>query len=333
MKTTATISALLGLASFTSAHYTFDKLLVNDVKQGGDNTYIRKHTRGYMPTKGTEILAKDFTCNTNAQPAPQVMTVKPGDKIGFQQAFGANAIEHPGPTQVYMTAAPNGAKSADGSGDWFKVAQSLICKAGNAESLRNKAWCSWGENNVNFVMPETVPDGEYLVRAEHIALHGAHAGAAEFYYACAQIKVQGSKATAAPGPTTKIPGVYAVKDKAINFSLWGSSTAYNETPGIPVIAGGEIRGSADGKSGDKRVAAPGASGSSNAAPANNNNAAAPANNNNAAAPANNNNNNAAPAGNNNKKPVGSKDFGGNDNNAAAAGSSGCKSRRARRSNN
>ncbi|KAK8100387.1 hypothetical protein PG999_010761 [Apiospora kogelbergensis] len=309
MKTTATLSALLGLATMTSAHYTFDKLLVNEVKQGGDNTYIRKHTRGYMPTKGTEILAKDFTCNTNAQAAPQVMTVKPGDKIGFQQAFGANGIEHPGPTQVYMTLAPNGAKSADGSGDWFKVAQSLICKAGNAESLRKDAWCSWGENNVNFVMPESVPDGEYLVRAEHIALHGAHAGAAEFYYSCAQIK---------------IPGVYAVKDKAINFSLWGSSTSYPEIPGIPVIAGGEIRGSADGKSGDKRVAAPGASGAKSAA-APSNNAAAP--NNNAAAPSNNNaaapsNGNAAPAGNG---------FGGNTNKAASASSSGCKSRRAKRS--
>ncbi|KAK7954345.1 hypothetical protein PG996_015229 [Apiospora saccharicola] len=322
MKTTATLSALIGLASLTSAHYTFDKLLVNDVKQGGDNTYIRKHTRGYMPTKGTEILAKDFTCNTNAQAAPQVMTVKPGDKIGFQQAFGANGIEHPGPTQVYMTLAKNGdSKKEDGSGDWFKVAQSLICKAGNAESLRNDAWCSWKENNVNFVMPESVPDGEYLVRAEHIALHGAHAGAAEFYYACAQIKVQGSKATAAPGPTTKIPGVYAVKDKAINFSLWGSSTSYPEIPGIPVIAGGEMRGSADGKSGDKRVAAAGASGSSSA-PATNNNAAA--------APAAPSGGNAAPAPSNNG---GNKGFGGNTSAAAAAGApaSSCKARRVKRS--
>ncbi|KAK7911465.1 fungal cellulose binding domain protein [Apiospora marii] len=317
MKTTATLSALIGLASLTSAHYTFDKLLVNDVKQGGDNSYIRKHTRGYMPTKGEEILGKDFTCNTNAQAAPQVMTVKPGDKIGFQQAFGANGIEHPGPTQVYMTAAKNGAKSEDGTGDWFKVAQSLICKAGNAESLRSDAWCSWKENNVNFVMPESVPDGEYLVRAEHIALHGAHAGAAEFYYACAQIKVEGSKATAAPGPTTKIPGVYAVKDKAINFSLWGSSTSYPETPGIPVIAGGEIRGSADGKSGDKRVAAAGASGSSSA-PATNSNAAAP--------PAGNNNNNGG------ANPFGNKGFGGNSKAVASsdAPASSCKSRRVKR---
>ncbi|KAK7967861.1 uncharacterized protein PG986_002138 [Apiospora aurea] len=316
MKTSVTISAILGLAGLSSAHYTFDKLLVNDVKQGGDNTYIRKHTRGYMPTKGDEILSKDFVCNTNAQAAPQVMTVKPGDKIGFQQAFGANGIEHPGPTQVYMTAAKNGAKNEDGSGEWFKVAQSKICKAGNAESLRTDAWCSWKENNVNFVMPESVPDGEYLVRAEHIALHGAHAGAAEFYYACAQIKVQGSKATAISGPTTKIPGVYAVKDKAINFSLWGSSTSYPETPGIDVIAGGEIRGSADGKTGDKRVAAPGGSGaSSNKA---------------AAAPAANINNNAAPApfNNNNNGGMG---FGGKANvNAAAAGSSSCQNRKAKR---
>ena len=74
-----------------------------------------------------------------------------------------------------------------------------------------------------------MPDGEYLVRAEHIALHGAHAGAAEFYYACAQVKIQGSKATALPeGERVTIPGVYQTTDKAVRMVTDGLSTFVND---------------------------------------------------------------------------------------------------------
>lgn len=308
MKTTG-ITALFGLASMASAHYTFDKLLINDKKVGGDNTYIRKHDRGYMPTKGTQILEQDFVCNQNAKSAPQVITVKPGDKVGLQQAFGADGIQHPGPTQVYAMATKDAKAETGANGDWFKVAQSLICKAGSPESLRNDAWCSWDENNVNFHVPETLPDGEYLVRAEHIALHGAHAGQAEFYYACLQMKVEGSKAQALPAvKTAKIPGVYAVKDKAINFSLWGSATSYPEIPGnLDVMPGGEIRGSADGKSGDKIQVVPGGA-SANSAPA----------------PTQNNSNN-----NNQGQSQNAGNNGGN-NGAAVGAKASCKKRRAAR---
>ena len=321
MKTTG-ITALFGLASMASAHYTFDKLLVNDQKVGGDNTYIRKHDRGYMPTKGTQILEQDFVCNQNAKAAPQVVTVKPGDKVGLQQAFGANGIQHPGPTQVYMMATKDAKAETGVNGDWFKVAQSLICKAGSAESLRTDAWCSWDENNVNFHVPDTIPDGEYLVRAEHIALHGAHAGQAEFYYACLQMKVQGSQATALPAmKTTKIPGVYAVKDKAINFSLWGRATSYPEIPGnLDVIPGGEIRGSADGKTGDKiQKVAGGASASSTPAETQTNNA------NNTPAQTQNNNANNTPAQTQNNSGNTST-----SNNAAVGAKASCKKRRAAR---
>ncbi|KAM0237905.1 hypothetical protein ACHAP5_008803 [Fusarium lateritium] len=91
---------------------------------------------------------------------------------------------------------------------------------------------------------------EYLIRGEHIALHGAHGGEAEFYYACAQMEVTGNSASSIPGTSVKIPGVYKQDDPAVNFSLWGSSTAYDVTPGPDVIPGGTIRGSADGASGD-----------------------------------------------------------------------------------
>ncbi|WKT52264.1 hypothetical protein QSH57_002778 [Fusarium oxysporum f. sp. vasinfectum] len=257
MKTTTYVSALLSLASAVSAHYTFDKLTLAGVQQGTDNEYIRKHQNGYMPTKFKGIpdgsispTDKDFTCNKGSTPSANVFKVKAGDEIGLKQAFGGTGMQHPGPIQVY--AAPVKDATSDSPYDlkWYKIHQALICKSGNAESLRSTAWCSWDEDSVHFKIPSTLPDGQYLIRGEHIALHGAHDGQAEFYYACAQVEVSGNSATTIPGTSVSIPGVYKQDDAAVNFSLWGSSTSYDVMPGPDVIPGGTIRGSADGAGGD-----------------------------------------------------------------------------------
>lgn len=256
MKTTGTFAAILGLLSAANAHYTFDKLLVNGKQVGGDNTYIRKHSNGYMPIKFKNIpggsispLDADFACNKGATGAPQVIKVKAGDKIGLRQAFGANGIQHPGPSQIYLAPVSN-AKTDKGT-DWYKIHQSLICRQGSPESLRTDAWCSWNENNVWGVIPATIPNGQYLLRGEHIGLHGAHDGQAEFYVACAQIEVTGNAATSMPGKPVRFPGAYQQADAALNFSVWGRSTSYPVAPGSDVIPGGTIRGSASGAGGDK----------------------------------------------------------------------------------
>ncbi|KAF9775268.1 hypothetical protein IL306_006635 [Fusarium sp. DS 682] len=257
MKTTAYVSALLGLASAVSAHYTFDKLTLSGQQEGTDNEYIRKHQNGYMPTKFKGIPDgsispndKDFTCNKGSVPAPNVFKVKAGDEIGLKQAFGGTGMQHPGPIQVYAAPIKDATKDSSQDLKWYKIHQALICKSGNAESLRSTAWCSWDEDSVHFKIPSTLPDGQYLLRGEHIALHGAHDGQAEFYYACAQVEVTGNSATKIPGTSVSIPGVYKQDDPAVNFSLWGSSTSYDVMPGPDVIPGGTIRGSADGAGGD-----------------------------------------------------------------------------------
>ncbi|RYP69887.1 hypothetical protein DL771_005830 [Monosporascus sp. 5C6A] len=240
------------LAHLAAAHYTFNGLKINDQLVGRDWQYIRQHDRGYMPTFREEAAtSNDFRCNKNGGSGANtdVYTVKPGDKVGLRQAFNAGGIQHPGPVQMYLSLAPGSVKEYDGSGDWIKIAQELVCKPNPAPAdFQKDAWCSWGEDTVSFVVPQNIPEGEYLVRGEHIAVHGAHDGKAEFYYACAQIKVVGSTGTELPGEKVLIPGVYDVNDDAINFSVWGRSTSYPIAPGPDVAPGGTIRGSADGSS-------------------------------------------------------------------------------------
>ncbi|KAH7273182.1 hypothetical protein MRS44_003679 [Fusarium solani] len=265
-------SAVLASVASVYGHYTFDQLVVNDALEGTANTYIRKHQNGYMPTKfknppsgSITPLDADFSCNKGAVPAAQVFKVKAGDKVGLKMAYGGTGMAHPGPSQVYVSPVDNAA-SSDGSGDWYKIHQTLICKAGSAESLRTDAWCTWMEDQVWFNVPSSIPDGQYLVRGEHIGLHGAHNGEAEFYYACAQIEVAGNSATSMPGQSVKIPGVYKESDEAVNFSLWGSSTSYPVAPGPDVIPGGTIRGTADGATGDVTETVAGGESDSGSAP-------------------------------------------------------------------
>lgn len=204
-----------------------------------------------MPTKGDEILSDDFRCQPGAATGENtdVYTVKPGDKIKLKGAFGMTSIEHPGPAQVYMSKAPTGdVKTYDGSGDWFVVERQLLCGSPTNEGILTEAWCLWGQDGIEFTMPSRLPAGEYLIRAEHVPLHGAHDGGAEFYYACAQVKLEASSEKMwAPKRLVKIPGVYAVEDPDINFSIWDPSiTEYPYTPGPAVIIGGEVKGSANG---------------------------------------------------------------------------------------
>lgn len=263
-------TSILAAIPLASAHYTFGGLVHNGASVRRDWQYVREHTRTYMPTfKDEAATSNDFRCNKGAGSGAKtdVFTVKPGDSLGLRQAFDPSGMKHPGPAQVYVSLAPGSVKTYDGSGDWIKVHQSLLCKDPLvARDLQYDGWCMYGENKIEFEVPETLPDGEYLVRAEHIAIHGAHDGKAEFYYSCAQVRIQGSNATALPAgaETAKIPGVYKTDDAAINFSVWGGKTSYPLIPGIAVAPGGTVRGSADGKS---KAIVKVAGGSSGASPA------------------------------------------------------------------
>ena len=106
MKTAASI---LALAAAVQAHYTFDKIQVNGETIGQPWQYIREHTRGYMPTKGQQILENDFRCQPGGESGAKtdVYTVGTGDKVQFLGAYGMNSIEHPGKSSIVVALAPS----------------------------------------------------------------------------------------------------------------------------------------------------------------------------------------------------------------------------------
>ena len=106
------------------------------------------------------------------------MHAQPGDRSCANEAIGGN---HFGPVLVYMSKVDD-ASSADGSGEWFKVDE-----FGYDASSK-----TWGTDLLNencgkrsFKIPSKIPAGDYLVRAEAIALHTAgQQGGAQFYMSC-----------------------------------------------------------------------------------------------------------------------------------------------------
>ncbi|KAF2014306.1 lytic polysaccharide monooxygenase [Aaosphaeria arxii CBS 175.79] len=240
---TAALALIASSLPGVSAHYFFDKLVVNGE---ASSTYVRANTRAekYMPTKFINTfdnltpLSTDFRCNLGAtnKAAQDTANVKAGDSLAMVLGVGAT-MKHPGPAQVYMSKAPSTVAAYEGDGEWFKIHQETICNPDG--DIRTDAWCTWDKDRVSFEIPAGIEDGEYLVRTEHIGLHGAHAGEAEFYYACAQVSVSGG-GSLVPKDTVKIPGVYAQSDPEVNFSIWGTNKAYPEQGPGPVVFSGSL---------------------------------------------------------------------------------------------
>ncbi|KAH8666140.1 glycosyl hydrolase family 61-domain-containing protein [Ilyonectria robusta] len=225
------LTAAAALAQSASAHYIFSKLVLNGVASN-DWQYIRQTTRSecYMPTKFTNTFDNltpsdsDFRCNLGSfgnAANTDVADVAAGDTIAMK-LFYDGSIAHPGPGQVYMSKAPTGnVQEYEGDGDWFKIWEKTLCD--ESGDLTKTAWCAYGMSQFEFEIPADTPAGEYLVRAEHVGLHGAQNNEAEFFYSCAQIKVSGS-GTGSPSTTYKIPGIYDD-----SMTLWNGLNLWTAT--------------------------------------------------------------------------------------------------------
>ncbi|KAH7382364.1 glycosyl hydrolase family 61-domain-containing protein [Phaeosphaeria sp. MPI-PUGE-AT-0046c] len=242
---------LCAVAQVANAHYFFDTNIIGGVVQPGGK-YVRQSTRAtkYNPIKFSSNPAKDIRdnshidsadirCNQGASSAgkAEVLTVNAGDEVRFKLAVGAK-FQHPGPGFIYMSKAPGSVKTYDGSGDWFKIFEEGVCDGGDFTST---AWCDYNRDWIAAKIPKDTPNGEYLVRAEHIGVHRSHVNQPEHYVSCMQVKVQGG-GSGAPGPMVKFPGAYKATDPYANFSIYNGRKAF-PMPGPAVWTGGAGSGS------------------------------------------------------------------------------------------
>jgi hypothetical protein len=230
----STVLALAAALPTAFAHYNFEALIVNG-EVSEPYQYVRKTTNNNSPI--TDVTSKDIVCNAGGldkdiRAATKTMKVSPGDEVGFTVA---TEMGHPGPLSVYLSKAPDGTEASDylGDGDWFKVYEMTWKKIG-AEGVE---WANYmngqsgGIQNFTFTLPKDTPKGTYLMRAEHVGLHGAgEKNGAQFYIGCAQITVDGTGA-GKPSPLVKLPGAFKATDPSLLLSIYYPPVTKYDAPG------------------------------------------------------------------------------------------------------
>jgi cellulase len=131
---------------------------------------------------------------------------------------------------VYMSKVED-ATTADGSSDFFKVGE--FGYAADSET--------WGTDVLNencgkfdVTIPSTLAAGDYLLRAEAVALHTAsQVNGAQFYISCYQVRVSGGGAASPSG--VKFPGAYSATDPGIRVDIWSQDFNSYQIPGPEVV--------------------------------------------------------------------------------------------------
>ncbi|KAM0247150.1 hypothetical protein ACHAP5_004229 [Fusarium lateritium] len=230
--------ALAALSQVASAHYFFETSALNGA-ESKPFQYIRDFTRPtkYNPIKFSSnpptdirdnsfVDGEDIICNQGGSKSganTEVLEVKGGDVITFKLGVGGK-MGHPGPTLAYMSDAGGDVKSYDGSGDWFKIME------------EGDAWCNYDAATADVKIPQGTPNGEYLLRVEHIGVHRSHVNQPEHYVSCAQVKVTGGSAGKVDAEMTKFPGAYKETDEYANFSIYNGAKDF-PMPGPKVWSG------------------------------------------------------------------------------------------------
>ncbi|KAK7928565.1 fungal cellulose binding domain-containing protein [Apiospora marii] len=208
MKHVILITHLLGLVH---AHYIFPNLM-HDGEVTEDWAYVRQTSNYESQSPVMNASAAQVRCDELGSPpySTGIRQVIAGETVGFRVS---PSIQHPGPVAFYMAKAPKAhtAKTFDGDGDvWFKIAQE---QPGFGPS--QLTWPSEGRTELSVRIPQCIVAGEYLLRVEHLGLHGAYnIGGAQFFQACAQLSVSGTGMREFTG--VHLPGAYSENDPGIH---------------------------------------------------------------------------------------------------------------------
>ncbi|POS72583.1 endoglucanase-4 [Diaporthe helianthi] len=210
------------LAAVATAHQNLHQFWVNGVSPGYEVGIRRAPSNNPV----TDVNSNDITCNVNGNKVPSGVTTvaaKAGDTIKVQW----DSSSHPGPITHMLFGPVADASLATGVGSWVKI---------DEEDYVNGKWANEVMMAANmtheFKLPDKLASGDYLLRSEMLALHGAMTlGGGQFYIGCMQLRITGTSATC--GPKITLPGAYNASDSSIyipNFYYGFEPTAY-KAPG------------------------------------------------------------------------------------------------------
>lgn len=227
-------------------HATFQQLWINGEDQG---TTCARIPMSNSPVQ--DVSSNDIRCNASPSAAASTCSIAAGDVVTVEMhqqpndrscANEAIGGQHYGPVMVYLSKVPDAA-AADGSTGWYKIYEDGWKSNPSGGSGGDDFWGNKDMNNccglVDVPIPENTPAGDYLLRAETIALHTAGgSGGAQFYLTCYQLTIDGSGS--ATVETVNFPGAYSASDPGILFDIHSAVDSY-VVPGPAVVADGTTK--------------------------------------------------------------------------------------------
>jgi cellulase len=235
-------------------HATFQQLWVDGVDKGS--------TCARLPLNNnpiSSVTSNDIRCNAGTKPVTGKCSVAAGGTVTVEMHQQANdrncAVDgiggnHWGPVMAYLTKVGD-SSTADGSTGWFKIFQDGWAKNPSGWGGDDDWWGVKDLNKccgrMNVKIPSDIPAGDYLLRAEVIALHSAGGqGGAQPYVTCFQLTVTGG-GSASPA-TVSFPGAYKATDPGILVNIHSQMSGYT-VPGPAVYSGGTTKTPGSGCSG------------------------------------------------------------------------------------
>ncbi|OAL56468.1 endoglucanase-like protein II [Pyrenochaeta sp. DS3sAY3a] len=230
------------LITAVSAHQNFHQFWING-ETPGYQTGIR------MPPSNSpveDVTSNDMACNVGGSKVPsgvETIAASEGDTIKVQW----DSSGHPGPITHFLFGPVDDASQATGIGaGWFKIDEVDYVDGKWANEIMQADGMTH-----EFKLPTGLASGEYLLRSEMLALHGAQTvGGAQFYIGCAQLKITGTGTAGSCGPTISLPGAYKAEDANIyipNVYNGFDATTYKAPGGDVATCGGSGSGATPSK--------------------------------------------------------------------------------------
>ncbi|PVF94634.1 glycoside hydrolase [Serendipita vermifera] len=222
------------LASSAAAHAIFQQLYVNGVDQGHLTGIRVPNYDGPI----TDVTSSSVICNGSPNPLntpypSTIIDIPAGASVtaewhhtlsGADASDTADPIDpsHKGPIMAYLAKVPSALQTDVTGLGWFKIWEDGLTSDGKWAVDRMIA----NKGKVTFTIPTCIAPGNYFLRVELIALHGASSyPGAQLYMECAQINITGG-GSASP-PTVSFPGAYSGSDPGITIKQVSPSSYYS----------------------------------------------------------------------------------------------------------
>lgn len=191
---------------------------------------------------GNDYSNADIICHKEAKPGAIAANVAAGGSITWDWTEWPES--HHGPVITYMAKCDGDCANADKTSlKWFKIEES--------GHIEGEKWASdkliADGNTWETTVPESIADGNYVVRHEIIGLHSAgQKNGAQNYPQCINVKVTGGGSDNPEG--TLGTELYSPEDPGLLISIYEEITDY-KIPGPALYTGGSS-GNGGGNSGN-----------------------------------------------------------------------------------